>query len=161
MVDDSINSSQKNDECRLKNISFLLLTHRYYINYFPFYITNRVMQMDRGNNLIVNLTFDFAVGIIKYSAMLETNSHFILANQLMRSGTSIGANVREAQNAESCIDFIHKMKIAAKEADECEYWLRLCREIPEYPDLNGLLDQCISISKVLSKIIGTTKRLLK
>jgi four helix bundle protein len=80
-----------------------------------------------------------------------------MARQVMKAGTSIGANVREAQNAESKTDFIHKMKIAAKEADETEYWLLLCKDSTGYPDCDELLNNCISIEKILSKIISTSK----
>jgi four helix bundle protein len=80
----------------------------------------KVMRDDR-DNLIVKLTLEFALVTIEYSELLEENKKFIVSRQLLRSGTSIGANVREAQNAESKTDFIHKMKIAAKEADETEY----------------------------------------
>ena len=57
-----------------------------------------------------------------------------MASQIFRSGTSIGANIREAQNAETKRDFIHKFKISAKEADELEYWLRLCKASEFYPN---------------------------
>ncbi|MGC4103300.1 four helix bundle protein [Ferruginibacter sp.] len=80
-----------------------------------------------------------------------------MARQLLKSGTSIGANVREAQNAESKMDFIHKLKIAAKEADETEYWLLLCKNSAGYANCDELLNNCISIVKVLSKIIATSK----
>jgi four helix bundle protein len=76
---------------------------------------------------------------------------------LLRSGTSIGANVREAQNAESKPDFIHKLKIAAKEADETEYWLLLCQKSYQYGICDELLNQLTSIIKVLSRIISTSK----
>jgi len=76
---------------------------------------------------------------------------------LLKSGTSIGANVREAQNAESKTDFIHKLKIAAKEADETEYWLLLCKGSEGYGNCDELLADCISIIKVLSKIIASSK----
>ena len=69
-------------------------------------------------NVILNLTFEFALMIIEYSEILEKHRKYQISNQIIRSGTSIGANVREAQNAESKADFIHKMKIAAKEVDE-------------------------------------------
>ena len=75
------------------------------------------MRNDK-ENLIVKLTFDFAIEIIKYSKILQQSHDYALSNQLLRAGISIGANVREAQNAESKADFIYKMKIAAKEADE-------------------------------------------
>ena len=115
------------------------------------------MQTNKEKNLIVELTFSFAIRIIKYVEELEKGKKFVIARQLLKAGTSIGANVREAQNAESKIDFIHKMKIAAKEADETEYWLLLCKESDDYPDCDDLLNDCISIAKVLSKIIASSK----
>ena len=69
-----------------------------------------MMQDPKGKNLIVDLTFDFALEVIKYATSLEKGKRFVLATQLLKSGTSIGANVREAQNAESRNDFIHKMR---------------------------------------------------
>jgi len=89
--------------------------------------------------------------------LLEGVKRYNLANQLFRSGTSIGANVREAQNAESKSDFVHKMKIAAKEADETEYWLLLCYAHATYPECEPLLKKIETIQKVLSKIIATSK----
>ena len=77
------------------------------------------MQTNK-ENLIVKLTFEFAIDIIDFTESLESKRKFNIAKQLFRSGTSIGANAREAQNAESKIDFIHKLKLAAKEADESE-----------------------------------------
>ncbi|WP_316932889.1 four helix bundle protein [Chryseobacterium sp. FH2] len=82
------------------------------------------MRNDK-ENIIVNKTFDFALNIIEFSEDLYNANRFPLANQIFKSGTSIGADVREAQNAESKADFIHKLKIAAKKADETEYWLLL------------------------------------
>ena len=117
------------------------------------------MQSNKERNLIVELSFDFALKIIEYVGLLEKGHHYVIGRQLLKSGTSIGANVREAQNAESKADFIHKMKVAAKEADETEYWLLLCMRSKIHPDCEGLLDNCISISKVLSKIISTSKGL--
>jgi four helix bundle protein len=116
------------------------------------------MQVNKPEgNLIVDLTFEFALNIIKYVELLEKEKKYVIARQLLKSGTSIGANVREAQNAESKADFIHKMKIAAKEADETEYWLLLCKRSEEYPDCFGMIDSCTSILKVLSKIIASSK----
>ena len=66
--------------------------------------------------------------------------------------------MREAQNAESKTDFIHKMKIAAKEADECEYWLLLCKSSENYPDCKRLIIELEEIIKILSKIISTSKK---
>ncbi len=114
------------------------------------------MQTNKPN-LIVELSFDFSLKVIAYCEMLEARKRYNLANQLFRSGTSIGANVREAQNAESKADFIHKMKLAAKEADETEYWLLLCKKSENYPEPEELLVTIESIHRVLSKILSTTK----
>ena len=114
------------------------------------------MQTNKPN-LIVDLTFEFSLKIIEYSELLEAKRKFNIANQLFRSGTSIGANVREAQNAESKADFIHKIKIAAKEADETEYWLLLCKKSKNYPDPDELLKNIESIHRVISKIISSSK----
>jgi four helix bundle protein len=109
-------------------------------------------------NIILRLTFEYAVEIVKYAEELERKRKFSIANQVLRSGTSIGANTREAQNAESKKDFIHKIKIALKEADELEYWLFLCNEIETYPSSDGLIDKLIEIKKILNKIVSSTKR---
>lgn len=111
----------------------------------------------RKDNLIVDLSFQFSLEIIEFCELLQTEKKFNLSNQLFRSGTSIGANIREAQNAESKADFIHKLKIAAKEADETEYWLSLCKQSKNYPDTANLLTKIESIIKVLSKIISSSK----
>lgn len=109
------------------------------------------------DNLIMQLTFEFAVEVLKFTEKLEENKKFVLANQLGRSGTSIGANIREAQNAESKADFIHKVKIAAKEADEAEYWILLCKELKYSENADILLRKLESISKVLNKIVSSSK----
>lgn len=114
------------------------------------------MRNDK-NNLIVNLTIEFALEIIEYCDLLESKRKFVLANQLLKSGTSIGANVNEAQNAESKADFIHKIKISAKEADETSYWLKLCNLSKSYPNPVGLDIKVTSIINVLSKIISSSK----
>ena len=112
------------------------------------------MRTDK-DNLIVKKTFEFSIQIMEYTESLTDKRKFPLANQLFKSGTSIGANVREAQNAESRNDFIHKMKIAAKEADETEYWLLLCKSNSGYPAPDNLIEQIDSINKILSKIIAS------
>ena len=78
------------------------------------------MRNDKPN-LIVDLTFEFALQIIEFAEQVKVAKKYEMASQIFRSGTSIGANVKEAQNAESKADFIHKFKIAAKEADEVQY----------------------------------------
>jgi four helix bundle protein len=74
-------------------------------------------------NVILEKSFEFALAIIEFSEELDNNNKFVIAKQVLRSGTSIGANIHEAQSCESRADFIHKLKIAAKEANEAEYWL--------------------------------------
>jgi four helix bundle protein len=109
-------------------------------------------------NAILKLSFDFSLLIIDYTEKLEGLKKFPLANQLFKSGTSIGANCMEAQNAESKADFIHKMKIAAKEAEETQYWLKLCEYVNSYPDCKHLVNKLEEINKVLGKILSTSKR---
>lgn len=115
------------------------------------------MQNNKGKNLVIDLTFDFALKVIKYVESLDKAHKYVIARQLLKAGTSIGANVREAQNAESKPDFIHKLKIAAKEADETEYWLLLCKNSEGYEDCDEMLKDCGSIIRVLSKIIASSK----
>jgi four helix bundle protein len=114
------------------------------------------MRNDK-KNIIVEMTFEFSLMIIDYTERLEENKKYIIGRQLLKSGTAIGANVREAQNAESKADFIHKMKIAAKEADETEYWLLLCMHSPKYFDCSELQNKLLSITRILSKIISSSK----
>jgi four helix bundle protein len=114
------------------------------------------MRSDK-QNVIVDKTFSFALRIIEFCEQLEENKKYVIANQLLKSGTSIGANVREAQNAESKPDFIHKIKIAAKEADETEYWLLLCQHSKLYPKNEDLLQNTKEIIKILTKIISSSK----
>ncbi|MGQ0737690.1 MAG: four helix bundle protein [Bacteroidota bacterium] len=110
------------------------------------------------NNPILRLSFDFSLQVIEYCEKLEAEKKYVIARQLLKSGTSIGANSMEAQNAESKADFIHKMKIAAKEADETQYWLMLCDCAGTYPDCQMLLKKLDEIQKVVNKILGTVKR---
>ncbi len=114
------------------------------------------MQNDKPN-IIVEKTFEFALLIIEFVEVLETKRKFVIANQLLKSGTSIGANVKEAQNAESKADFIHKMKIAAKECEETQYWLLLCQYSKSYPECEELQNKIEEIIKILSKIISSSK----
>ena len=109
-------------------------------------------------NLIVNLTFNFAVLITNYCEQLEGQRKYNISNQLFRSGTSIGANVWEAQNAESKADFIHKFKIAAKEMEETNFWLLLCKNINSLPNPEIVLEELKNIQRVITKIISTAKR---
>jgi four helix bundle protein len=85
--------------------------------------------MNDKKNIIKKKSFLFAIRIVKlYQYLCEVKKEFILSKQLLRSGTAIGALIRESQNAESKADFIHKLSIAQKECDETIYWLELLKE---------------------------------
>lgn len=114
------------------------------------------MRNDK-DNIIVKKSFEFALQNIEFAELLESKKKFVLAKQILKSGTSIGANIREAQNAESKADFIHKMKIAAKEADETEYWLLLCQYSKDYPFNETILANLEEIFKILNKIFTSSK----
>ena len=116
--------------------------------------------MMEKKNEILDLSFDFALEIIKLVKYLKSKKEFVLSNQLLRSGTSIGANVSEAQAAQSTKDFISKMSIASKEARETEYWLRLLDKsnyLIEYQKKPVLFDMIQSVNKLLTSIIKTTQ----
>ena len=117
--------------------------------------------MNSKNNLIVDLTEEFAIDIISFSRMLRMKNEYDLSRQLFRSGTSFGANVAESQHAESRNDFIHKIKIASKEARETAYWLKLCRNSEFLPENTSAEIKLNSIEKVLSKILSTSQNIKK
>ena len=103
----------------------------------------------------------FALRIIKVCNEIKRDKkESILTNQLVRSGTSIGTNIREAFYAHGRADFIAKLQIALKECSESEYWLELLIESGYYDDMT-MLDQCIEIKKLLISSINTSKRNLK
>lgn len=114
---------------------------------------------DLSNGKSTNLqdkSFYFSRLIIRFCLILRDEKHFQVASQLIRSGTSVGANIREAQRAESSKDFKHKLKIALKEADEAKYWLELIDlEIKEVE--NELKDLNEELIKILVTIIKKTK----
>ena len=110
------------------------------------------------NNPLIKKSIEFSLAVIDYCEKLEQSKKYVLAKQLHRSATSIGANSMEAQNPESKADFIHKMKIAAKEADETQYWLLLCEYSNSYPGCIELLDKLEELSKIIGKILSTAKR---
>lgn len=119
------------------------------------------MRNDLENNLIIEKTFDFSLEVMHYCEQLTIQRRYKMSDQLFRSATSIGANVREAQNAESKRDFLHKMKIAAKEIDETQYWLELCEHSGYYESTVSMQQKLEVIGKILNKIISTTKKSLE
>ncbi len=109
-------------------------------------------------NVIVEKSLDFGVSIVKFCELLEEKRKYVVAKQLLRCGTSIGANVFEAQHPESKSDFIHKMKLAIKEANETYFWLCLCERSVNYPVDSSLKIQVGEIIRIISKIIISTRR---
>lgn len=109
-------------------------------------------------NIIQQKSYDFALHIIKLYQKLCKANEFVLSKQLLRSGTSIGANVEEAQAAQSKADFIAKMSIASKEARESHYWLRLLQDsgIGEPSEIEPLLAEVASIINILTSIVKSS-----
>ena len=114
-------------------------------------------------NVIKDKTFSFAVKIVDlYKILLEGKKEYVMSRQILKSGTSIGANVREAMNAESSNDFVHKLGISQKEADETLYWLELLFRsgyINEF-EFEEYKNDCDEILKVIKSIIISMKRKL-
>ncbi len=116
------------------------------------------------NNVIKDKSFNFAIRIVKlYKYLSENKNEFVLSKQILRSGTSIGANVNEALQGQSKKDFLMKMNISLKECSETKYWLELLYAA-EYIDnkiMQSVYDDCIEIEKILTSIVKTTKTNLK
>ena len=111
------------------------------------------------HNVIIEKVFRFSLELIPFTEVLRNVGKYEMSVQLFKSGTSIGANVYEAQSAESKQDFIHKLKIAAKESEETKYWLKLCTALKSYPDpQRGLLTELNEIQKILAKIISSSRQ---
>ncbi len=105
-------------------------------------------------------TFKFALLIIELYKHLNSKQEYVLSKQLLRSGTSIGANVEEAQAAQSRKDFISKMSIASKEARESKYWIRLLERsnyLSDFDKKEVLINEVNSIVNIITKIVKSTK----
>jgi four helix bundle protein len=117
--------------------------------------------MNSGDNIIKKKSFAFAVRIVNLYKVLSTErKEFVMSKQLLRSGTSVGANIREALNAQSKPDFIHKLAISQKECDETVYWLELLKETGyttniEFESMNT---DAIELLKIIRSIIITSKK---
>jgi four helix bundle protein len=112
------------------------------------------------NNLIEIRSFNFAVNVVKLCRYLrDTKKEYVISQQLLKSGTSIGANISEALHGQSKADFIAKMNISLKEASETKYWFRLLIASDTITDDegSGLLTECIEIQKILFSIVKTSK----
>ena len=113
------------------------------------------------SNAVKEKSFAFAIRIVNLHRILATEKkEFVLSKQLLRSGTAIGALVREAEQAESKPDFIHKMAIALKEANETEYWILLLRETNylTVKESESILADTVELLKLLTSIIKSAKR---
>jgi four helix bundle protein len=112
-------------------------------------------------NVLKSKSYAFALRVVKlYKHLSITNSEYVLSKQVLRSGTSIGANITEANRAQSKLDFVHKLSIALKEADETEYWLNLLRD-SDYitpSQAEALLTDCAELQRMLIASIKTAKR---
>ena len=108
------------------------------------------------DNIILTKSYQFAIKIIQFSVLLKANSHFEISSQLLRSGTSIGANVEEAVGGQSRKDFVAKLSISYKEARESHYWLRLIRDSKIYisSEVDHLITDCEEILKILTAILN-------
>lgn len=113
------------------------------------------------DNIVLQKSFDFSVRVVKlYKYLKEDKQEFILSKQLVRSGTSIGANINEAQAAQSKNDFISKMSIASKEARESKYWIQLLIKT-DYLSINdkhtiNIVEEIDELVKLLTSIVKTT-----
>ncbi len=115
----------------------------------------------KEKNITENKSFNFAVRIINlYKHISKEKSEYVLSKQLLRSGTSIGANVSEAVQGQSRNDFLAKMNIALKEAYETEYWLRLLRSTDylSEKEYTSIYNDCTELEKLLVSIVKTTKK---
>lgn len=112
------------------------------------------------NNIIKNKSFEFAIRIVKlYQFLCNDKKEFVLSKQLLRSGTSIGAMVREAEHSESKADFVHKLAIAQKEINETIYWLELLNttEYLTKQQFESINKDAVEIIKLITSIIKSTK----
>jgi len=115
----------------------------------------------KKRNEILELSFEFALSIIKFCEQLEDKRKYIIARQLLKSRISVGVNLRKAQNAESKADFFHKLKISAKEAEETKYCLLSCKQSKSFLFDENIYNQLISMKKLMSKILSTSINNLK
>lgn len=115
-------------------------------------------------NVVANKSYSFAVRIVKLYKMLSTDKReFVLSKQLLRSGTGIGALVKEAEHAQSKADFLNKMNIALKEANETCYWLMLLKDTDylTLEEFNSINNDASEILRLLISIVKTTKISIK
>jgi len=116
--------------------------------------------MSKKPNIIKDRTYKFVIDIVYLYQQMREQNEFILSKQVVRSGTSIGANIEESIAAQSRKDFISKMAISSKEARETNYWLRLIRDTHLLKDINltNLINESEEIIKIITFIIKTSQK---
>lgn len=117
----------------------------------------------KKENIVMSKSYSFALRIIKlYKYLISAQNEFVLSKQILRSGTGIGALIKESEHAQSKADFINKMNIALKEANETEYWLMLLKD-SNYITLKSfesIHSECIELIKLLASIVKSSKKTL-
>lgn len=115
-------------------------------------------------NIVAVKSYAFAIRVVKlYKHLSQEKKEFVLSKQMLRSGTAIGALIKEAEHAQSKADFLNKMNVALKEANETEYWLRLMKDT-EYlneTEFQSIKNDCSELLKLLISIVKSTKTSLK
>ena len=125
---------------------------------------NERLKINSMENMVAGKSYAFAIRIVRlYKLLSAERKEFVLSKQLLRSGTAIGALIKEAEHAQSKADFLNKMNIALKEANEAEYWLTLLKDTdfiyePEYISISN---DCKEVIKLLASIVKTTKQKLR
>ena len=116
-----------------------------------------------NEDVIKTKSFLFAIRIVNLYKVLVSRNEYVMSKQILRSGTSVGANIREAKNAESKADFIHKLGISQKEADETLYWLELLQATNYITDEEfvSLNNDGVEVLKLIKSIIISTKKNIK
>jgi four helix bundle protein len=124
----------------------------------------KLKMIEKKENIVMNKSYAFALRIIKlYKHLIAEQKEYVLSKQVLRSGTAIGALVKEAEHAQSKADFINKMNIALKEANETEYWLMLLKD-SDYLDeksFSSIHLDSVELIKLLASIVKSSKETLK
>ena len=118
---------------------------------------SKMAQFEKS--IVAEKSFAFAVRIVKlYKFLCDEKREYVMSKQLLRSGTSIGANIHEALNGQSKRDYLMKMNIALKEASETHYWLRLlaASDVLTSQETESIMADCIELNKMLTAIVKTT-----
>ena len=116
-----------------------------------------------SRSIVKEKSFDFAIRIVKlYKYLMDEKKEFVLSKQILRSGTSIGANINEAQQGQSKKDFLMKVNIALKECTETKYWIELlsATDYINQEQKESIIKDCIEMEKMLTSLVKTTSNIL-